>query len=152
MSEGFSAAGVQEQGSASTQMQPRLIKGLQAEYEPSVWTGENTSGLTPFGTHILVRMDQCSVTSSGGVMLPDEICERMDEASESGCIFAMTPQAYMSDDWGRPWQGPRPKVGDRVYIERYSGVKARGADGALYRMMTRNCIVAGRIDDQEQPQ
>lgn len=121
---------------------PRMIKGLHADYQAAIWTGSNTSGLRVFGKNILVRMDSCAARSAGGVHLTDEIIDRMDEASESGCIYAIGPAAHRIFDDGSRWEGDKPQVGERVYVEKYAGVKARGADGALYRVMDERCIAA----------
>lgn len=129
----------------STSLAPRLIKGLQAEYIPATWPGENTSGLRVFGNNVLVRMDECSSETTGGVMLLPEMVDRMNEASESGCIYAVGPGAFTIFDDGRRWDGDRPEVGERVYVEKYAGIKAMGADGALYRVMSDRCIGAGMI-------
>lgn len=125
---------------------PRMIKGLQAEYTPAQWPGSNTSGLRVFGKNILVRMDQCAEASSGGIILTDDLRDRMDEASESGCIYAIGPAAHRIFDDGSRWEGDKPKLGERVYVEKYAGVKARGADGALYRVMDERCIAAALSD------
>lgn len=124
----------------ATELTPRLIQGLQATFEPAVWTGQNTSGLKPFGEYVLVKMDAASPTSSGGVMLTDELIERMTEAAESGCVYAIGALAFKR-------HGPDcPKVGERVYIEKYAGLKAMGRDGATYRIMEDKCIAAGQAD------
>lgn len=129
---------------------PRMIKGLNAAYDEAVWTGENTSGLTPYGHYVLVKMDTCSAKSAGGVGLPDEMRERMNEAAETGCIYAIGDGAFSRFDDGRPWVGEKPKAGDRVYVEKYAGVKAMGQDGSLYRIMSENNIAAGLAPSEEQ--
>lgn len=124
-------------------LQPRLIKGMQADYHPMFWQGSNPSGLKPYGPNVLVQMDPCSATSAGGIALPDEIIDRMNEASVTGCIVDMGPEAFSA-------LTDRPKVGDRVYIEKYAGTKARGKDGSLYRAMDDSCVVCGIADDATQ--
>lgn len=121
-------------------LKPRLMKGMQATYVAVYWTGENVSGLTPYGPNVLVKMDSCAKASSGGIDYIDETMDRMNEASVTGCIFGMGPEAFagLSD---------RPKVGDRIYIEKYAGTKAYGLDGALYRAMDDSCVVCGISDD-----
>lgn len=121
-------------------MQPRLIKGMQADYLPVFWTGENVSGLRPYGPNVLVQMDPCSAASAGGILLVDDMVDRMNEASVTGCIVDMGPEAFSA-------LTDRPKVGDRIYIEKYAGTKARGRDGMLYRAMDDSCVVCGISDD-----
>lgn len=133
------------QGAVAEPLPPRLIKGLQAEFIPAEWPGQNTSGIRIFGKNVLVRMDSCAKTSTGGILLPEDMVDRMTEASESGCIYAVGAAAFRLFDDGHRWEGERPQVGERVYVEKYAGVKARGADGALYRIMDERCI-SGALD------
>jgi co-chaperonin GroES (HSP10) len=140
----FSAIETDARASDQAQkLQPRLIKGMQADYIPVFWEGENPSGLRPYGPNVLVKMDPCATASAGGVLLVDEMVDRMNEASVTGCIVAMGPEAFagLSD---------RPQVGHRIYIEKYAGTKARGMDGALYRAMDDSCVVCGIGDDATQ--
>lgn len=126
-------------------MTPRLIQGLQADYEEATWPGENASGLTPIGDYVLVKMDQCSSATRGGVELPEDLIDRMNQASESGCIYAVGEGSFTRFDDGRPWTGARPAAGDRVYVEKYAGIQARGADGGVYRIMGYRNIAAGLL-------
>lgn len=133
----------------SSALPARLIKGLNADYEPAIWPGDNTSGLTPYGHYVLVKMDACSTSSMGGIVLTDEMVERMNEAAETGCIYAIGEGAFARFDDGRPWVGEKPQAGDRVYVEKYAGVKAMGRDGGLYRIMSESCIAAGLVASEE---
>jgi co-chaperonin GroES (HSP10) len=117
-------------------LQPRLIKGMQADYEPVFWDGRNLSGLIPYGPNVLVCMDRCSSVSSGGILLPDVPIDAMNEASVTGCIYAMGPEAFHG-------LVDRPQIGDRIYIEKYAGTKARGKDGLFYRVLDDSCVVCG---------
>lgn len=138
-------AGMHAENQAQAEAQslaPRLIKSMQAEYEPACYdpnTG-NASGLTPYGPNVLVRMDTCATITSGGVYLPDDMAERMTMASVTGCIYAIGPDAFrgLTD---------RPQVGQRIYIEKYSGVETRGKDGVLYRVVDEKCVACGIADD-----
>lgn len=112
-----------------------LYKGNQAEYIPAQYPGQNTSGLKPFGKNILVRVDECSKRTSGGVQLLDDFVERMTAGSTSGCIFYVGPEAFRTFDDGSPWVGDKPKVGDRICFEKYAGQIQTGVDGFQYRIM-----------------
>ncbi len=112
-----------------------MLKGLQADYLEATWPGENTSGLKALGDYVLVRMDACSTATSGGIELPEDIVERMNEAAESGCLYHVGDGAFTRYDDGRPWTGSKPEAGERIYVEKYAGIKARGKDGAMYRIM-----------------
>ena len=46
-------------------MEPRLIKGIHAEYVPAKWAGHDTSGVRVVGKTVLVLMDECAPKTSG---------------------------------------------------------------------------------------
>lgn len=136
-------------------LEPRIIKGLQADYVKAEWSGKNESGLRPIGTSVLVLMDQCATASSGEAgaallkeagmeaaagnlqtLIPAEIIEKMNHASESGIVVAVGSAAFRYYDDGSTWTDYKPQPGDHVFTERYAGREIRGADGRTYRMMT----------------
>lgn len=116
-------------------MEPRLIKGIQAEYVPAKWSGHNTSGVRVVGKTVLVLMDECATQTSGGVSLPEDLVERMSMAAETGCLVAVAPGAFLLNEDMTPWNGVKPKPGDRVYVAKYAGQVVRGRDGKMYRLM-----------------
>ncbi len=124
-------------------LEPRLLKGLQADFIQSEWPGRNTSGLQPYGKNVLVRMDECAVATTGGVLLTDDKIDSMTAASETGCIYAVGVQAFHRHDDGSLWVGDKPQPGDRVYVARYSGQVCKGRDGGVYRIMGYECVVGG---------
>lgn len=128
----------------------KLIKGMQADYSQEVWPGVNTSGLTVYGNRVLIRMDQCAAATAGGVHLTEDLIEKMNMASESGCIYDIGDGAFLIGRDHREWRGRRPAVGERVYVERYAGVLCRGKDGATYRIMDDTCIAGGLTFDDAQ--
>lgn len=120
---------------------PRLIKGTQADYTPAPeYPGYDPSGIEPLGPNVLVRVDECSAVTAGGIHLADDMSERMTMASETGVIYAIGKTA---------WKGyapdERPQVGDRILFERFAGLTPRGADGAPYRVMADSCIAGRRV-------
>ena len=123
-------------------MEPRLIKGVQAEYVPAKWSGQNTSGVRVVGKTVLVLMDECSQTTTGGIALPEDLIERMSMAAESGVLVACAAGAFLLNEDMTPWSGEKPKPGDRVYIEKYAGKLVKGRDGATYRIMDYGSIGA----------
>lgn len=125
-------------GAPATALKRRVHSNLQGEFIPARWKGKNPSGLAPRGPNVLVMMDQMSSRTAGGVFIPDESIDRQNEASETGCIFAVGPQA---DEAG----GGPLEIGKRVYIDKYAGIKALGRDGLVYRIMDEKQI-GGIID------
>lgn len=152
-------------------MEPRLIKGLHAEYVPAKWSGKNDSGVRVVGKTVLVLMDECSATTSGtaglalleeagikpqvgatvGTTLPAEIIERMSLAAETGVLVAISGGAFLLNEDGTSWSGEKPAPGDRVYIEKYAGKLVKGLDGLTYRLMDYGSIGA-TYDAPEAPQ
>lgn len=119
-----------------TTLEPRLLKGTQADYQLAPdFPGYNPSGLLPLGPNVLIRIDTCSQATAGGVMLADDMIEKMDAASESGVIYAIGKTA-----WRGYSEDERPQLGNRVYFQRYSGLTGNGGDGGRYRIMDESCI------------
>ena len=123
-------------------MEPRLIKGIQAEYVPAQWSGTDTSGVRVVGKCVLVLVDECSPKTTGGIDLPDDLIERMSMAAESGVLVAVSSGAFLLNEDLTPWIGDKPKPGDRVYIEKYAGKQVKGRDGKTYRIMDYSSIGA----------
>jgi co-chaperonin GroES (HSP10) len=131
----------------------RLLQNMQGTFIPARWTGVNTSGYTPIGRNILVRMDMMANMTAGGVILPDAKIDAMNEASETACIYALGPGAFKSYRDGRAWTGEALRVGDRIYIEKYAGIQCRGRDDMVYRLIECDMIGArmdfGYADDEQ---
>lgn len=135
-------------------MEPKLIKTDVAEYSQSTFDGVNKSGIQPLGDRVLVLADGVQEKTSGGVHLPDDIRERHVLAAETGVIVDMGSDAFL---WNpaktRKWESDKPKVGDYVFMNRYSGVVFKGDDGQSYRLMDDTCIGAVRkaplVQDQD---
>ena len=68
-------------------MEPRLIKGIHAEYVPAQWAGRDTSGVRVVGKTVLVLMDQCAPKTAGDIVLPEDVIERMSMAADSGAAM-----------------------------------------------------------------
>lgn len=122
--------------------EPVLIKGLQADYTPAVWSGKNTSGLKTFGKNILVLVDECAAVTAGGIMVTDDRAERMTAISTTGVLIQVGPEAFRLFDDGTVWQGDRPRAGDRIWFEKYAGQLQTGRDGKTYRLMDYRALAA----------
>lgn len=129
-------------------MQPKLIRTEIAQYSPAQWGGENQSGIKPVGEMVLILTDQIRDKTAGGVYITDDQRERQEMAAETGVLVAVGDGAFLwTHDKTRPWEGYKPKVGDRVYIQRYAGQLFPGRDGQRYRMMEYTCV--GGIEDAQ---
>lgn len=117
-------------------LEPKVIRKRQNQYLPAIWSGTNTSGCTPIGDKILIKPDIFLEQSEGGVFMPDQFKERMQLSTQSGVIVAVGDDAFTwSADRMRPFGGYKPKVGDRVYFERYAGAEVQGDDAQDYRLI-----------------
>lgn len=131
-------------------MRGRLVTADQREYVMDAWDGVNRSGYQPLDDKVLVLMDEHAATTSGGVMLPEDVRERHSMAGESGLVIALGPAAFRwDDDMTRAWVGRKPEPGDRVYVERYAGQLLQGMDGRTYRLMSQRCVGAVAIVSHE---
>ncbi len=130
-------------------MQPKLLKSSQlSEFIPAEWHGVNESGYEPVCDRVLVLPDIAASESSGGIALPADIVDRHTMAAETGVVIAVGPDAFAwTPDKTRPWNGYKPKPGDRVYIQRYSGQVMLGEDGKFYRLMDYTCCGAVKRPD-----
>lgn len=134
-------------------LRPKVLSTDVADYVVAPWSGENESGLRPFGDTILVLPDVAAETAgkAGLVHVPEEVQERMSIASESGVIVAVGADAFkFSAASGRALkQDEVPKVGDRVLFERYAGRVFKGNDDRVYRLMSDRCV--GGIEQLKPP-
>lgn len=132
----------------SMDAQPKLLKTNVGSYVPAVWSGENESGYLPMNDNVLVMPDK-TASVQRGIHLPEDVRERQDMAAETGVVVAIGPGAFVFDS-GYDWVGYKPRVGDRIYMERYAGQLVRGKDGASYRLMSSRCI--GSVEDPDAKQ
>lgn len=117
-------------------MQPKVLKQLQVEYLPAPYFGANPSGWSPVGDYVLIRPDEIAKKTTGGVELPDDLAERMQLAAITGTIVQTGDEAFKwNADRTRPFEGYRPKAGDRVIFEKYAGKPILGEDGISYRIL-----------------
>ena len=133
----------------SSSLKPRLIKGMQATYIASKWEGESRAGLTVHGKNVLVLTDECSPKTAGGVELPPDLIDRMNEASVTGVVCGVGADAFRRFDDGALWVGPKPELGDRIVFEKYAGVLVRGADERMYRILDFRAVAATIIPGSE---
>jgi chaperonin GroES len=124
-------------------MEAKLLKTTQAEYVEGQYSGKNESGYRPVGERILVLPDTGAERSSGGVFIPETVTEQQSYAAETGIIIEIGDGAFTwNADRTRPFAGTKPKPGDRVFFDRYSGGVMKGKDGRLYRTMDDKAIGA----------
>jgi co-chaperonin GroES (HSP10) len=116
-------------------LNPKVLAVRRAEFIPAPFFGKNESGCKPIGDRVLIRPD-IAAAKSGSIELPQDVVERAQLASSSGVIVECGEGAFSwNSDRTRPFDGEKPKTGDRVYFDRYAGKVILGDDGAEYRLM-----------------
>ena len=122
-------------------MNPKVLKQVHAEFTPARYNGVNTSGWQPIGDYVLVRPDTVASKTTGGIEMPDDIVERLELAAITGVIVECGDEAFKwNADRTRPFDGRKPKAGDRVIFEKYAGKPILGVDEANYRIMDDKAI------------
>lgn len=133
---------------ASEGLIPKLITtGGKIMPIPVKWNGLNESGWEPVDDKVLILPDEIQEQTAGGIMLTGTHLEREQMAVVFGTIIAVGPAAYvLSGDRVRHWdpEHPKPKPGDRVFLEKYAGQLLTGDDGKTYRIADDKTVGAMR--------
>src|SRR5215472_14626294 len=96
-------------------MQEKLLKLIDVDYVMAPYMGENRSGWSPIGDHVLIRPDIVAGQTRGAVHLTEDYDERHNKAAISGIIVALGGSAFKwNADRTRPFDGDKPEVGDHV--------------------------------------
>lgn len=101
---------------------------------------DNPSGINPVEFNVLVKQDDISARTKGGLMKPDELVEREKHAQTRGVIVALSPLAFNEDIFPKGME--RPKPGDQIAFARHAGTFIEGKDGAEYRIVKDKDVVA----------
>lgn len=105
------------------------------------YDGTNRAKIKALSDTVLVMCDKPVTKSAGGIILTEETQENHRAAAETGVVVDVGEGAFCwNGDGVTPYQGTKPKAGDRVYFTRYAGQLVIGADGLEYRVMTSNCV------------
>lgn len=99
----------------------------------------NTSGIEPLDQRVLVRPDPVQ-DKIGNILLPDSAKEAEKYATVRGTLIAAGVNAWAEAKADRVFKAPEP--GARVMIAKYGGVMLTGDDGAEYRIMNDEDVVA----------
>lgn len=97
----------------------------------------NKSGIHPVGISILIKPDEVEDTTDSGIIIHTlEHHQREELGQTDGVVYEIGEAAYYDE------KHPRCKVGDRVVIAKYSGMVRKGNDGATYRLVKDNDVLA----------
>jgi len=117
-------------------MQPKVLPLQKLGYLPATYSGKNEAGCTPLGDRVLILPDAAMSSTVGGIKLTEDFQQRAQLSATSGVVIELGDDAFKWNfDRSRPWAGYRPKPGDRVHFDKYSGKEIVGTDGNTYRLL-----------------
>jgi len=110
---------------------------IDEQYAREIGKRENPSGIQPIEYKVVIRPDEVTDETLGGILRPDRVKELEQAAAVRGYLVAYGGKAF--DDFG----DPKPRVGDRVQFAKYAGVhEVPGADGKTYIMCNDKDVAA----------
>lgn len=101
----------------------------------------NQSGIIPFRFNVLVKLQEIEEKTKGGIIIPIDTLEKENAASQVATIIDIAKGAF-SDDLSADEFQPKPKVGSKVLIEKYQGVRVKGLDNEEYCILQDKQILA----------
>jgi len=107
----------------------------------------NNSGITPLEYYVLIKLDTVEQKTKHGIIIPEDIRERQEQAKSTGRLLAIGPLAFMYDV-----DNPIiPEVGERVAFPKYGGlvIKGKGDDKAEYRLLKDGDLAAILSEETE---
>jgi len=100
----------------------------------------NKTGIKPIEYKVLIKPDKFEEKSGGGIYFPDDARDRLQHAQDRGTIIDCSDMAF-SD-----WKGRKPKIGEKVIFNKYSGslinIREKSDIGGDYRICNDKDIVA----------
>jgi chaperonin GroES len=97
-------------------------------------SGADIAQMQPLQDRVLIKVDEVSDTSSGGLVLTDSA----KEEPTIGTVVAVGPGMKNGDET----IAPGSTVGSRVMYQKFSGSEYEGADGAKYIVVRDGDIIA----------
>jgi co-chaperonin GroES (HSP10) len=93
----------------------------------------NQSGQRPIEYKIIVKMPSLEEKTSGGIIIPSQLKDKLEFGQGKGILVAVGGKAFSDFP-----ESDMPKVGDMVSFRSYSGLKIdkdESKDGSEYRIM-----------------
>lgn len=97
-------------------------------------------GIAPVEYNVLIAPEDTEEITAGGIILPGQVKETNDLASQKGRIVGVSPLAFGYSDW--PEGSRQPQVGDAVVFAKYAGTLIEGADKREYRIIKDKDVAA----------
>ena len=102
----------------------------------------NPSGLVPVEYKVLIKLDPVEEKTVGGIIIPDNLSERHQQAETYATLIAVGGNAFTDPDW----RAPIPKPGDKIVVDKYAGEPLKAGDiENLYRLCNDKDICAIRF-------
>ena len=104
----------------------------------------NPSGIRPCEYNVLVKPYVVEEKTSGGIILPEDVKAKDENAQTKGQVVAMSPMAFANPDWPEDMASSKPMVGETVMYARYAGASSKitGKDGVEYILIKDQDITA----------
>lgn len=107
---------------------------------------ENPCGIIPTGYHLVVLPEQIAEKTRGGIYIPDERRDRMQQVTTSATVIAVAPLAFTYNDKAGSyprsgWPGHIAETGDRVILAKAAGLEIEGRDGLKYRLINDKDVI-----------
>ena len=99
-----------------------------------------TGGIRCVEYNVLIKQDEVSEKTSGGLYLSEETKDRDRHSETRGTLVGVSPMAFSFDEW--PPDEPKPQVGQAVIFAKHAGVFVEGNDGVEYRVVKDKDVVA----------
>ncbi len=104
------------------------------------------------GFNVIIEMQTVEKISEGGIIMPDELTKKEQEATDVGYIRAIGPTAF--DGYpGCDKEGKTPaecwgiKIGDKVEYRRFEGKRSAHEDYPNHRYIPDSHIIGGIEND-----
>jgi len=103
---------------------------------------KNESGIIPVGLNILIKPDEVEATTASGIIVATlSQQDRLELQQTEGTVLAMGPMCYADEN------EPRCKIGDKVIMAAYAGMRRMGVDEKYYRLINDNDVKA-RLEEK----
>lgn len=101
--------------------------------------------LVPVDDCVIVKLEKISDVSDGGIQLLDEMVDKDQMSVTDGILEAAGPFAYYDLKANKK---DYPKIGNKVYFKRHSGILNTNEDGEVRRFIHDQDIYCYEEDDE----
>lgn len=102
---------------------------------------QNNSGVIPLDLRVVVMPDPVETMTKGGIILAESAVDREKYATVKATLVAAGENAWEEAASRSPYF-TKPQAGERIMIAKYGGVLFKGPDGADYRILNDDDVIA----------